>query len=192
MATSRSTRKTTLSALFDTPAGFDDPLEILLGCHRRIERQLETLKRVRTHVAAHGVDAEASAAAQSLLKYFLGPAVNHHADEEKDLFPLLAERITDAAERARFGALRTQLERDHRELQAAWVRLRKPLEAIAEGLVRPLPEADVQAFVTAYARHMLLEEAALLDFFNRWLDDADRRALGVSMAARRVAPSPRA
>ena len=50
--------------LFDTPAGFDDPLEMLLGCHRRIERQLETLKRLRAHVAAKGVDAEASIAAK--------------------------------------------------------------------------------------------------------------------------------
>jgi hemerythrin-like domain-containing protein len=192
MATSRSTRKTALSALFATPAGFDDPLEMLLGCHRRIERQLETLKRLRTHATTRGVDAEASAAAQSLLKYFLGPALNHHADEEMDLFPLLEERITDPGEHARFAALRKQLERDHRELQSAWLRLRKPLEAIAEGLVRTLPDADVQAFVTAYARHMLVEEAALQEFFNRWLDDADRQTLGLAMAARRVAPPPRA
>jgi hemerythrin-like domain-containing protein len=192
MATSRSTRKMALSALFGTPAGFDDPLAMLLGCHRRIERQLETLKRLRTHVAAHGVDAESTAAAQAVLKYFLGPAVNHHADEEIDLFPLLEERIADPAERARFRAFRTQLERDHRDLQSAWTRLRKPLEAIAEGLERTLAEADVQAFVTANARHILIEESTLKEFFNRWLDEADREGLGRAMAARRVAPAPRA
>ena len=191
MATSRSTRKTALSALFGTPAGFDDPLEMLLGCHRRIERQLETLKRLRSHVAARGVDAEASAAAQAILKYFLGPALNHHADEEHDLFPLLEQRITDHGERARFAAFRTELERDHRELQWAWARLRKPLEAIAEGLVRTLPENDVHAFVAAYARHILAEESALQEFFNRWLGAADREALGMAMASRRMAQTPR-
>ena len=40
-------------------------------------------------------------------------------------------------------------------LESAWARLRKPLEAIAEGFTRPLQAADVQAFVDAYARHIV-------------------------------------
>src|ERR1700682_3405418 len=145
MAISRSTRKSERTALFGTPVGFDDPLAMLLGCHRRIERQLATLKRLRAHIAAQGVDAEASAAAQAILNYFLTAAPNHHADEEADLFPLLERRITDPGEKARFRAFREQLEADHRELPLAWSRLRKPLEAIGEGLVRTLPEDDVLA-----------------------------------------------
>jgi hemerythrin-like domain-containing protein len=191
MAISRSTRRNERAVLFDTPAGFDDPLEMLLGCHRRIERQLETLKRLRAHIAAQGVDAEASAAAQAILKYFQGAAPNHQADEEADLFPLLEQRITDAGEQARFGAFRRELEIDHREFDDAWARLKKPLEAIAEGLVRTLPEDDVHAFVAGYAHHILTEENALQEFFNRWLTDRDREALGRSMAARRTQAPPR-
>jgi hemerythrin-like domain-containing protein len=191
MAIPRATRKNERAALFDTPAGFDDPLEMLLGCHRRIERQLETLKRLRTHVGSRGVDAEASSAAQAILKYFLGAAPNHHADEELDLFPLLEQRITDPGERARFRSFREQLEVDHRELENAWMRLRKPLEAIGEGLVRTLPADDVHAFVSGYVHHIVTEETALREFFNRWLGDADREALGRAMAARRSALPPR-
>jgi len=76
--------------LVDPPAGFDEPLEMLLACHRRIEKQLETLKRLRTHLATEGVDPEASAAAQSVLRYFGKSAADHHHDEEQDVFPLLA------------------------------------------------------------------------------------------------------
>jgi len=54
----------------DPPAGFDDPLEMLFGCHRRIEKQLETLKRLRAHLKAKGIDAEASTAAEAVLRYF--------------------------------------------------------------------------------------------------------------------------
>ncbi len=50
-------------SLFDTPAGFDDPLEMLVGCHRRVEKQLQTLKRLREHLQSRGVDAEATSAA---------------------------------------------------------------------------------------------------------------------------------
>lgn len=178
--------------LFETPAGFDDPLEMLLGCHRRIEKQLETLRRLRAHVEEKGVDAEASSAAESVLRYFGKAAAHHHDDEERDLFPLLERRIDDPGERARFQHFRDGLLADHRVLEAAWQRIRKPLEGIAEGLVRPLPPADVQAFVDGYTRHILTEENTLREYFDRWLGDDDRQALGRSMAARRGVASPRA
>jgi hemerythrin-like domain-containing protein len=173
--------------LFDTPAGFDDPLEMLLGCHRRIEKHLDTLKRLRAHIAGKGVDAEASSAAQALLRYFGEAAANHQHDEERDLFPLLERRIDDPGERARFEHFRERVHADHRELDAAWQRLRKRLEGIAEGLVRSLPPEDVQSYVDAYTRHILAEENVLREFFDRWLGDDDRQALGRSMAERRGA-----
>jgi len=86
-------------SLFDLPASFDDPLEMLLACHRRIERQLQTLERLQVHLEVNGVDAEASAAAQAILRYFTRSAENHHEDEEKDLFPLLEERIPRRSKR---------------------------------------------------------------------------------------------
>jgi hypothetical protein len=72
--------------LFDAPAGFDDPVEMLLACHRRIEHHLEILERLQAHVAAKGVDVEASGAAQSVLRYFTQAGEAHNEDEEKDVF----------------------------------------------------------------------------------------------------------
>jgi hemerythrin-like domain-containing protein len=184
-------RRLERAQLLETLAGFDDPLEMLLACHRRIEKQLETLKRLRAHIEAHGVDAEASAAAQAILRYFLKAGVNHHQDEEHDLFPLLAQRIGDPGESARFAHFRQSLEDDHRKLEAAWQRLRRPLEGIAEGLTRTLPEAEVHAFVDAYVHHILTEESTLQEFCTRWLAEEDRRQLGHAMAARRMVPPPR-
>ena len=178
------------SSPFDATVGFDDPLEMLLACHRRIEKQLETLKRLRAHLEAGPMSAEASRAAQAVLRYFQRSATHHHDDEEKDVFPLLEQRITDAGERARFSALRAELERDHREIESHWARIRKPLDGIAEGLPRILPASDVHAFVAAYARHILAEESALQEFFDRWLNEDDRRELGRSMSARRAEPYP--
>ena len=175
-------------SLFDASVGFDDPLEMLLACHRRIERQLETLGRLQQHLARNGVDAEASVAAQAILRYFAKPAEHHHDDEEKDVFPLVEQRIPAGADKARFHALREQLEDDHRNVRALWARIRKPLEAIADGLPRALQAGDASALIAAYKRHILLEEAALHELFERWIDERDRATLGRSMRERRTAP----
>ena len=176
--------------LFDTPAGFEDPLEMLLGCHRRIEKQLATLGKLPVYLAANGVDPEASSAAQAVLRYFAKAAPHHHEDEEKDLFPLLERRITDPAQLQRFRELRARLEADHEEMLGRWPRLRKSLEGIAEGLPSPLAADEVEAFRAIYARHIPLEEAAFPELFARWVREADRHALGRAMAARRGVAYP--
>ena len=176
--------------LFDTPAGFDDPIGLWIGCHRRIEKQLKTLEKLAVHVAQHGVDIEATAAAQAVLRYFEKSGPFHHEDEDKDLFPLLALRISDAGDRERFAALRERLEADHKAMEAAWARIRKPLAAIAEGLHKSLPVPDVNAFREIYATHIPLEDGAIPDLAKRYLDERDLESLGRAMAERRGVAFP--
>jgi hemerythrin-like domain-containing protein len=184
----RATRRQEKLSLFDTPAGYDDPLGMLTGCHRRIEKKIGTLKALCAHLSAKGIDAEASTAAQSVLRYFNVAAAHHHADEEQDLFPMLEHRIVVGAERERFLLLGKQLREEHREIERVWARLRKPLEAVADGLMRTIPETDVHAFATLYARHIQAEESVFRSLIERWLGKSDLVALGRSMAERRGAP----
>ena len=75
-------------------------------------------------------------------------------------------------------------------MEQAWARLRKPLQAIAEGIPKPLPVADVEAFRAIYATHIPAEDAAIPDLVRRYLNSADLEALGKSMAARRGVALP--
>jgi hemerythrin-like domain-containing protein len=176
--------------LFDTPAGFDDPIGMWMGCHRRIEKQLATLAKLAAHLADVGIDAEASSAAQSVLRYFEKSGPHHHEDEDRDLFPLLEKRISDAADLARFRELRTRLEADHRQMESGWARLRKPLHGIAEGIPKALEKADVEAFRAVYASHIPAEDGAIPDLAKRYLSPADLESLGRAMAARRGVAYP--
>ena len=176
--------------LFDTPAGFDDPIAMWMGCHRRIERQLATLERLCARLATKETDAEASAAAQAVLRYFERSGPDHHEDEDRDLFPLLARRITDAGERERFVDLRVRLEHEHREMESAWARLRRPLESISDGTAKALPAADVEAFRAIYARHIPAEDSAIPALVEKYLSREDLERLGRSMARRRGVPFP--
>ena len=185
-------RRLERTSLFDTPAGFDEPLEVLVGCHRRIERQLETLKRLRAHVEAHGIDADATTAAQSILAVF--HAGRDQPSRRRGRRPLPDDRAAHQRPRrgARFRAFRESLEADHRKLESSWSRLSRPLEGISDGLTRALPAEDVHAFADAYARHIIAEESMLKEFVDRWLDDGDRQMLGRAMAARRGVQAPKA
>jgi pyridoxamine 5'-phosphate oxidase len=176
--------------LFDSPAGFDDPIGMWMGCHRRIEKQLKTLAKLPAHLADKGVDAEASNAAQAILRYFEKSGPQHHEDENQDLFPLLEMRITDSADLARFRELRARLEDDHRRMQACWAKLRKPLQGIADGIAKPVDPGDIEAFRAIYATHIPAEDGAIPELARRYLTARDLEAVGRSMASRRGVAFP--
>lgn len=176
--------------LFDTPAGFDDPIGMWMGCHRRIEKQLRTLVMLPAHLSEKGVDPDATSAAQAILNYFEKAAAHHHEDEDLDLFPLLEARITDRGELSRFRDLRARLEVEHELMKPSWSKIRKPLQGIADGIAKTLVVADVEAFRALYVEHIPAEEQAVTDLARRYLKAADLETLGKSMAARRGVAFP--
>ncbi len=163
-----------------TAPGFDEPLEMLRACHRRIEKQLATLARLERHLPEHGCDDDARAAARAIMRYFDTAAVNHHADEEQSVFPrLVAARGDEAAK------ITARLEQEHEVLAANWARLRPLLAGIAVGARANLSPHDVTEVREAYDRHIAVEETALIPLAEQTFDAATLAAIGKEMAARR-------
>jgi len=171
--------------LDDLPPGFDEPVDALLGFHRRIERQLASLGRLPGRIEAHGMDAESSALAGSALGFFTESIALHHADEE-DLLPLIDQRLANGERRERLRELRQRVETEHREMDRAWKALRRPLEGIAEGISRALPADLMQFFRNLHATHIALEESSFHLEAARSLLPVDRATLGRGMVARRI------
>ena len=163
--------------------GWDAPFEMLLACHERVERMLGLLERLAAHLAAHGIDANARQAAQDVLRYFdlAGPA--HHEDEERHLFPRLAERGGAAA------ALAQRLHADHLAMSQQWAVVRTTLQAVAHGAPpHALPDTTAwPGFAALYRSHIAVEEAEAYPAARALVDDAALRAMGAEMAARRGA-----
>src|SRR5699024_8448725 len=109
---------------FNTPAASTEaPLEMLLACHHRIRHQCQVLQRLHAHLPVHGSDQQAQDAARSITRYFETAAVDHHADEEEDLFPALMESVAGSDP----VCIRQAIERlthEHRQLEASWDKLR--------------------------------------------------------------------
>ncbi len=159
---------------------FDNPLEMLLACHGKIQAQCVTLRKLLQHLSSHGCDTQVRQAAQAILRYFDTAGQNHHDDEEQDLFPrLLATPNTDVHE------LIARLLDEHKVMDMTWQQLRPLLLAIAEGRSEKLDIKAVEHFIQVHDRHISLENAQLLPQAAMLLDHIQLEELGKSMAARR-------
>ena len=174
----------TLPGHFSPHASFEAPLEMLAACHHRIERQCNTLRRLVAHVAEHGVDVQAQEAAQAVMRYFDQAAVDHHADEEQDLFPALLESMA-GSDAVCLRELVAQLTHQHRELETRWQALRRVLARVAAGEPVTLDPALVHGLVTAYEQHLAREDAELLPMAARLIGDAALQQIGRAMRLRR-------
>lgn len=74
-------------------AGFDQPLELMKDCHRRIEQFRDVLLRVARGACI--LDDQRRRALGAALTYFREAAPRHTADEEESLFPRLRQCAGD-------------------------------------------------------------------------------------------------
>lgn len=163
---------------------FEVPLEMLAACHLRIEQRCSTLRRLCPHLAARGADPEAREAAASVIRYFDTAAIDHHADEEEDLFPALIESMA-GSDAVCLRELTRGLSAEHRELEAGWRLLRAHLERIVANESASLDLAEVEGFVGLYERHIAREESELLPMAARLLSDDELDRIGRAMRERR-------
>ena len=168
--------------------GTEAPLEMLAACHIRIERQCATLERLASHLEEHGADDQARRAAQNIIRYFESAAVDHHADEEEDLFPALIESMA-GSDAVCIREIIDGLADDHRALEAAWRRLRPALLDIAQGTPTPLATNNVSTFTDLYRRHIQREDDELLPMAARLLGDVELAQIGRAMRERRGIPA---
>lgn len=171
--------------LFAEPAAsFDDPVALLMACHDRVRQYAGLTLKLAEYLADHDTDAQARAAANSILRYFDVAAPLHHQDEEEDLFPLLAER-GDEMLKALVGIAMFE---QHVALAALWQQVRTRLLAIAAGESADLPLALATEFARQYPAHALVEDEQIYPFAAKLLSAEELAVLGQSMASRRGVP----
>ena len=165
-------------------ASTEVPLEMLAACHIRIKHQCDTLGRLAIHLRDHGCDEQAQQAARNIMRYFDTAAVDHHADEEDDLFPALLESVA-GSDPVCIKNLIERLSHEHRQLEAQWRKLRKSLLKIADGHHEPLAQDDVDRFLSQYEQHLRCEDEELLPLAQRLLGQHHIDKIGQAMRERR-------
>ena len=170
---------------FRTPgAGFDQPIEMWLACHQRVQRFAVLLGRLAEHLGKQGADEDAQVTATSIRRYFNEAAPRHHEDEEVDMFPRLRERLDGERDRMVLDVL-DQVEADHLEMAGVWKRLDALLAEIARGKAVTLDRPLIDRFATMYRHHIDAEERVVLPALKRVLRKGDWQSVGRAMAERR-------
>lgn len=160
---------------------FDDPLAVLEACHQRMLAQCDILEKLPDHLAANGLDDEARNAVRRIVTYFSTSALQHHQDEEQDLFPLLNRQSLKLAD------LVHRLKQDHRRLDALWAQLLPLLKAPAGLSENPEFASHAAAFCNACREHVELENSELLSLARHIVSQSQLQEMGRAMARRRQA-----
>jgi hemerythrin-like domain-containing protein len=169
------------------PVDQDAPLNNFSQCHAGILSQLEAMAELPALVAAA---AKARSVAASTLALFQDSVLEHHAEEESELFPAVLRSAHAGEERERVDAIVQRLTGEHRTLEALWKRVEHAVNANAKGKSVEVDAAVVAELVRAYSVHARFEEEEFLPLADTILgrDGNHMAALGLSLHMRHATP----
>lgn len=156
-------------------------------CHVGIIAQLEAFRELPDLLDPA---ARARRIATESMAFFRGAVMEHHADEERELFPAVLASAQKGAEREMVQVIVDRLTAEHRQIEAMWSRLEPALKDAAKGKDSDLQATSVQRLVDTYLAHARYEEETFLPLSQTILgrNSNHMAALGLSLHLRHVKP----
>lgn len=171
-------------------AKFDigQPIQSFQDCHVGIVSRLQTMTELPQLAAAATRARDIAADAVAL---FRDAVIEHHADEEKELFPAVLRSAAPGAEAAQVQAIVDRLVREHRAIERLWKQLEPQVRIAARGGDAALDLPSVELLVSSYLMHANFEEQHFLPLAERILgrNGNHMAALGLALHLRH-APQP--
>jgi hypothetical protein len=159
------------------------PIDSFSQCHAGILSGIRALAGLPELIAAAE---RARRVATETLSMFDSAVLDHHADEETELFPAVLQSSAPGEERARVEAMIDRLVMEHRAIEDIWKRVKPGLRCAAAGKAADVNTADVAALMRLYAAHAGFEESHFLPLAQEILgrNDNHMAALGLSLHLR--------
>ena len=136
-----------------------DRFKALDQCHQHIHEHLEQLAELLLRLESYSDSAHCRQKAKTIEAFFSETARDHHAEEERNVFPNLL--LSDNAELVQ--AVLT-LKQDHGWIEQNWLELAPMLRAIAQGEdwvdIAELTH-NVEVFLSLCHDHIVLEETLI-------------------------------
>ncbi len=170
------------------PGHSSEPLTGFSRCHLGILSRLQAFEELPALQAAA---AQARTIATDTLALFHDAVIEHHADEERELFPAVLRSARAGREAGEVQAMTQRLIAEHRQIEAMWKKLEPVVKAVARSQAVDLDLDAVEELVHAYSAHARFEEENFLPLAETILgrDGNHMQALGLSLHLRH-APQP--
>lgn len=164
-------------------AAQEPPLNNFSNCHAGI------IARLRTFGELPGLlepAARARKIARETLDFFRDVVQEHHAEEERELFPAVLASAIRGEERDRIQVMVDQLTAEHRTVEGAWKKLEPDLKKVARGQDGDVNVAGIGHLVASYLAHAAFEETQFLPLAHTILSRNGNHmdALGLSLHLR--------
>jgi hemerythrin-like domain-containing protein len=168
-------------------ASGDRPLDNFSQCHAGIVQHLHALGELPALLEPA---ARARRVAADTLDFFRKAVYEHHAEEERELFPAVLASAAKGEERDRVQVMVDQLTAEHRRVEAAWESLEPGLRDVAKGHDTRLDPQALERLVALYLGHAAFEEREFLPLSEQILgrNGNHMAALGMSLHMRHAMP----
>ena len=169
------------------PASQDAPIANFSQCHVGIIGHLDALGELP---ALMEPAQRARKVAADMLAFFDAVILEHHGEEERELFPAVLQSAAKGHERDHVTAMIERLTAEHRQIEAWWSRIKPQLKQIAKGHDTTLDSVAVQQLVKEYHAHAQFEETEFLPLSQTILgrNANHMAALGMSLHMRHTKP----
>jgi hypothetical protein len=159
------------------------PIADFSNCHAGIVTGLAVFAGLPELVEAA---ARSRKIAADVLALFDPVVLEHHRDEESELFPAVLHSAAPGREHARVAEITQRLVLEHRMIESLWARIQPSVKAAAAGRAAAMDSLDVARLVQTYAAHAHFEETALLPLAQEILgrDGNHMAALGLALHMR--------
>lgn len=168
--------------------GPEPPLSSFSNCHEGIVSQLEAFADMPALVVAAD---RARRVAEQTLALFEPGVLEHHGDEERELFPATQRSAVPGPEADWVQAMAQRLTREHRTIEDLWKRVKPGVRLAAAGKPVELDVPAIAELVRVYTAHARFEEEHFLPVAQEVLgrNGNHMAALGLSLHMRH-APTP--
>ena len=161
------------------------PLDQFADCHQGIQHQLHDLSQLPALLVGL---ARARQIAEDTVQFFQDAVFNHHAEEEKELFPAVLAHAAPGQERNEVQHLVELLTAEHRSIEKQWAVLQPGLARLAKGQAADVDGVAIDDLVRRYSTHARFEETEFLPRCQAILgrSSADMAELGLALHLRHV------
>ncbi len=166
-----------------TDLNLDQPLTNFSRCHEGILSHLDNFGELPALLEPH---ARAHQIAKDTVLFFRAAVYEHHAEEERELFPAVLKSASPGEEHDTVRNMVDWLTQEHRDIEWLWFQIEPQLKKLAKGQEEKLDPASISQLVSRYKAHAKFEEEEFLPLSEAILgrDTNHMAALGLSMHMR--------